>query len=156
MSSATKSCLEFNVCWLVKKLRDFFVGNFTSQICRESALKKKVTNKILKHNLTNIQLKILLYFFFLWHYRPNRSYTALFWGNKTTHRKTHPPFMTPLKEWSGGYRDHYLHNKQPTQDTNIYAVIAIRTRNSSNIEASELRLRQHSHRDRTFGLITLV
>jgi len=56
MSSATTSCLESNVCWLVEKLRDFFVGNFTSQICHESIL-KKVTNKTLKHNLTNIQLK---------------------------------------------------------------------------------------------------
>jgi len=150
MSSATKSCLEFNVCWLVKKLRDFFVGNFTSQICRESALKKKVTNKILKHNLTNIQLKILLYFFFLWHYRPNRSYTALFWGNKTTHRKTHPPFMTPLKECSARRGGPYLHNTQ-TQETNIHALSGIRTCDVSNRSAPQTCALDHT----AFGNVTL-
>ena len=45
MSSATKSCLEFNVCWLVEKIRDFFAGNFMSQMCHESALKKKSRTK---------------------------------------------------------------------------------------------------------------
>jgi hypothetical protein len=64
-----------------------------------------------------------------------------------THTHTHTG-RTPLNEWSARRRDHYLHNTQQTQETNIHVFSGIRTRDSRNRSAADLRLWPHKYRDR--------
>ena len=49
---------------------------------------------------------------------------------------------------------HYLHNKK--QETNIHAFSGVRTQNSNNQAATDLRLRPHGHRHRLPREITWV
>ena len=56
------------------------------------------------------------------------------------------PGRTPPNEWSARRKDRYLHNTQ-TQDTNIHALIGIRTRDPSNRPVANLRLRPQDHWD---------
>jgi hypothetical protein len=65
-----------------------------------------------------------------------------------THTHTHTLGRTPLNKWSARRRGRYLHNTQQTQQMNIHINSGIRTRDSSNQAASDLRLRPHGHRDR--------
>ena len=55
---------------------------------------------------------------------------------------TNTPGRTPLKEWSACRKDRYLHNRQ---QTNVYTLSGIQTRDPSNIEAADLRFRLHGH-----------
>jgi len=48
---------------------------------------------------------------------------------------------TPLNESLTRHSGRYLHNTQPTQETNIHALSGSRTRDHSYQEAAELRLR---------------
>ena len=59
-----------------------------------------------------------------------------------------------MNELSARRRAHYIHNTQQTQGTNIHALSGIRTRNPSKRAAVDLRLRPHSHRDRSNDMIT--
>jgi hypothetical protein len=55
---------------------------------------------------------------------------------------------TPLNEWSVRRRSHYLNKTQRTQKANIHALSGIRTCDSSNRVASDLRVRPSGHRNR--------
>ena len=59
-----------------------------------------------------------------------------------------PLVTSPLNEWSTHRRGNYLHKIQQTQQTKLYALDEIRTRSLSNGQATYLRLRRQSHRDR--------
>jgi hypothetical protein len=82
---------------------------------------------------------------FLWRYSLTRANTTSFLRSVDhTQLDTHTTHdRTPLNKWSARRRDHYLHNTQQTQETNIHALCMIRTRNPSNQAASYLRLRLH-------------
>jgi hypothetical protein len=57
---------------------------------------------------------------------------------------------TSLNEWPARGRGRYIPNTQSSQDTNIHALISIRTRDPSNRAAADLRLRPHGHRDQLY------
>ena len=83
-------------------------------------------------------------FIFLWRYSPTRTWTASFWGFYITH--THPiGFLRtsdqPVAEVAT------FNNTQQTQETNIHALNGIRTRNTRNQAAADLRVWTHGHRD---------
>jgi hypothetical protein len=61
---------------------------------------------------------------------------------------THTPGITHLNDWSARRRGLCLQNTKQTSQTNIRAFSGIRTRDPSNREAADLRLRPHDHRDR--------
>ena len=64
-----------------------------------------------------------------------------------TRTQTHTSSRTPLNEWSARHRGRYIHNTQQTRETNIQSHRGIRTRDTTNRAASDLRLRPHGHRD---------
>lgn len=53
-----------------------------------------------------------------------------------------------MTELSGHRTGHYQYNTQPSQDTNIQALIGIRTRDSKNRGARDLRVKPHGHCNR--------
>jgi len=65
-----------------------------------------------------------------------------------TVRRTHTSGRTPLNEWSAHRRGGYLHNTQQTQQTNIHALSAIRTRDTSYQGAAHRHCIQHDLLDR--------
>jgi hypothetical protein len=62
------------------------------------------------------------------------------------HKITHTHGNSPLKESPDHRRGRYLYNTQQTQETNIHAFNGVRTRDTSNQEAADLRLITHGHR----------
>jgi hypothetical protein len=58
-----------------------------------------------------------------------------------------------MNELSARRKAHYIHNTQQTQGTKIHHLNGIRTRNPIKRAAVDLRLRPHSHRDRTNDMI---
>ena len=62
--------------------------------------------------------------------------------------QTYTTGRTPLDGGSALRRGRYLHNIQPTKETNINALSGIRTRDPSNRAAAELCLRKRGYRDR--------
>ena len=77
------------------------------------------------------------------------------WNSLITHTHTHTLGSTPLNEWSARRICPYLHNTQQTQQTNIHAIGGTRIRIPSNLEASDLRLRPHGHRNGPVWLLVL-
>ena len=65
-----------------------------------------------------------------------------------THTHTHTSGRTPLNEWSAHRRGGYLHNTQQTQQTNIHALSAIRTRDTSCQVVTHWYSRRHGLLDR--------
>jgi len=65
----------------------------------------------------------------------------------TTHTQSHTTGKTPLNEWSARRTDLYLHNTQETQETSIHALCVIRTRDSCNQTAADLRVIPQGHRN---------
>jgi len=53
----------------------------------------------------------------------------------------HTPRRNSLNKESAGLRDHYLHNTQQIQETNIHAPSGIRTLDPNNQAASDIHLR---------------
>ena len=94
-------------------------------------------------------LPLLLLLLFCWLLQPTCGFLASSvlrcWdhtqGSTTVSR-------TPLDEWSARRRHLYLTNKQHSQQTNIYALSGIRTRNPSRRAAADPRLRPLGHWDR--------
>jgi hypothetical protein len=66
--------------------------------------------------------------------------------NTHTSAHTHTRGINPLKESRDHRRVRYLYNTQQTQETNIHAFIGVRTRDTRNQEAADLRLRPYGHR----------
>ena len=63
-------------------------------------------------------------------------------------RHTHTHGRTLLNEWSADLRDRYIHKTHRAQKTKFHASSGIRSRDSSNRDATDLSLRQHDHQDR--------
>jgi hypothetical protein len=66
----------------------------------------------------------------------------LYWGFVITHKWTRG--KTPLDKWSARRKGLYLHTTQHI-NTNIHALGGIRTRDPSNQEAADVRLRPRGH-----------
>jgi len=60
----------------------------------------------------------------------------------------HAPGRNSVNERLARRTGRYLHTTQQRQDTNIHAIIVIRTRDPSNKAAADLRLRPLSDQDR--------
>ena len=76
------------------------------------------------------------------------------WGfySARTHTRAHTHDRAPLNEWSARRTGRYLHNTEPTQDTNIHVPCGIRTRSPSNRGAIYLRLNRTATGDRSIDL----
>jgi hypothetical protein len=65
-----------------------------------------------------------------------------------THMGVYTLGRTPLDEGSAHRRGFYLYNKQHSQETNLHAPGGLRTRNPSNLTATDVRLTPLGHRNR--------
>ena len=63
-------------------------------------------------------------------------------SHTNTHKRARTGDRTPLDEWSARRRGRHLHS---TQQTDIHGLSRIRTRDSSNREVADLRLRPYGH-----------
>jgi hypothetical protein len=87
--------------------------------------------------------------------QPNPSLGRLIVDVSRSHtiRHTRTPGRTALNERSARRRGRYIHNRQQTLETSIYALSVIRTRNPNTRVAAQLRLRPHGLRDRRLNWI---
>jgi len=68
-----------------------------------------------------------------------------FKSHTITHK--HTSSRTHLNDWSTRRRGRYPHNTRQAEETNIYALSGIRTRDPSHQPAQDIRLRPHGQRD---------
>jgi hypothetical protein len=65
-----------------------------------------------------------------------------------THTRTQAHAADFCEEGSVCRKDHYIHNKKQTQETNIHAPSGNRSRDPSNQAVSDLRIKTFDHWDR--------